>query len=118
MKCNSILIVEDDPEIREVLKMSIELEGYKVVTAANGQEGIEALRSVARPCLILLDLMMPVMNGWEFAEAIEADMILAQIPVVVVTAYPDKAESIKSKSILKKPVDMNAMFHIIKEYCA
>lgn len=91
--CNNILIVEDEKGIQEVLKDALEMEGYTVFTADNGQEGLEMLPKMPTPCLILLDLMMPVMNGWQFAEVISKDMTLATIPVVLVTAYGDRARS-------------------------
>lgn len=117
MKCNSILIVEDDEGIRNLLRLAIEMEGYHTTTASNGKEGLDALEKLSKPCLILLDLMMPVMDGWSFARSLEKDMVLAQIPIVLVTAYSDKAGSIKAKTILKKPVNMEVLFRTIKEYC-
>ena len=116
-RCNSILIVEDEKGIQEILKMALEMEGYQVFTADNGKEGMELLPKMATPCLILLDLMMPVMNGWEFAEAISKDMTLATIPMVVVTAYGDRAESIPSKGVLKKPIDLDSLLRIVNKWC-
>ena len=116
MNCHSILIVEDDDEIRNLLRQAVEMEGYDAATASNGKEGLDAL-SRTKPCLILLDLMMPVMDGWAFARSVEADAALAQIPIVVVTAYANKVQSIKAKSILKKPVDLGCLFKTIREYC-
>jgi CheY-like chemotaxis protein len=63
LSCQSILIVEDEKDIRESLKMLLELEGYSVFTAKDGKEGLEILKNLESPCLILLDLLMPVMNG-------------------------------------------------------
>ena len=117
-KCQSILIVEDDEGIRNALRLALELEGYQVFTASNGKEGLELLPKMPVPCLILLDLMMPVMNGWEFALALEEkDMILATIPVVVVTAFADQAKTIKAKGVIKKPVDLEVLFQMVKRWC-
>lgn len=116
-KCNSILIVEDEKGIQDVLRMALEMEGYKVFTADNGKQGLEMLPNMETPCLILLDLMMPVMNGWEFAEAISKDMTLATIPVVIVTAYGERADRIPSKGVLKKPIDLDALLRIADEWC-
>ncbi len=116
-RCNSILIVEDEKGIQEILKMALEMEGYQVFTADNGKEGLELLPKMPTPCLILLDLMMPVMNGWEFAEALSKEMTLATIPVVIVTAYGERAESIPSKGVLKKPIDLDALLRIANEWC-
>lgn len=111
------LVIEDDPAIRETLKLVLEMEGYQVFTASNGKEGIELLRDIPKPCIILLDLMMPVMNGWEFVEAIEKDVILATIPVVVVSAFTDRTKTIKATDVIKKPVDLSALLKILQDYC-
>ncbi len=116
-KCKSILVVEDEKGIQEVIKMALEMEGYKVKTADNGKAGLELLPKMETPCLILLDLMMPVMNGWQFAEAISQDMTLATIPVVIVTAYGDRAMSIPAKGVLKKPIDLDLLLNTVKKWC-
>jgi CheY-like chemotaxis protein len=82
----SILIVEDDADIRETLGDALELEGYDVVTAENGFDALCLLRSGLKPGLILLDLVMPIMSGWQFRQVQLADPSLAGIPVVVVSA--------------------------------
>lgn len=116
--CKDILVVEDDEGIRETLKLALELEGYTVTTAANGQEGLDVLPTMPTPCLILLDLMMPVMNGWAFAEALRADMMLAPIPVVVVTAFAEKAARVtQARGILKKPIDFDSLLRVVKQFC-
>lgn len=116
--CKTILIVEDDEGIRNALKLILEFSGYMVETAENGKVGIERLSTIETPCLILLDLMMPVMDGWAFADAMKRDMMLAAIPIVVVTAFADKAQSISNASrIVKKPVDMNLLLRFVEEYC-
>lgn len=116
--CNSILVIEDDVDIRDALQQVLELEGYAVSTAGNGREGIESLEAMAEmPCVILLDLMMPVMNGWEFLAAQRASPPLAGIPVVVVTAAGDKAKTVDTAAYLKKPVDLNALLDVVKRYC-
>ena len=117
MNCRSILIVEDDKWVREVLSLALQIEGYDVETAVNGKDGLEVLERMEQPCLVLLDLMMPVMNGWKFAEAVKANALFAQIPIIVFSAYPDKAKTIKSNAFLKKPVDMNHLFKVVKENC-
>lgn len=113
----TILIVEDDDSIRETLQTVLELEGHDVLTAENGQVGIDMLANRPVPCLILLDLMMPVMNGWEFASVLEKDKKFADIPIVIVSAYSDKAININSKAILKKPVDINELCQTVKKWC-
>ena len=117
MACRTVLVVEDDESIRDALKAAIEMEGYEVGTAEDGRRGLEALARLPRPCLILLDLMMPVMNGWEFAEALGEDDRLATIPIVVVTAYTRQAKGINAKRVLKKPVDLDALLGAVRTYC-
>lgn len=122
-RCDStsktVLIVEDNTDIREMLKMALEYRGYKVYEAENGQKGLEALSKLKAPCLILLDLMMPVMNGWEFMEALREDMTLLTIPIVVVTAYSEKANSLsdKTEGIIKKPIDLKKLYQSVDDWC-
>ena len=115
--CPNVLVVEDDEEIRNLIKLALELEGYKVFTAENGQIGLDVLRQIPRPCLILLDLMMPIMNGWAFVEGLEKDMKLATIPVVVVSAFTEVEKPIASKGFIKKPVDLDKLFEIVRNWC-
>ena len=116
--CDTVLVVEDEEGIRESLKLLLEVEGYKVLTAANGKFALEILNKMERPCLILLDLMMPVMNGWEFSKAIKANHILAPIPIVLVTAFADEVGVLKNLPIVKKPVDHDLLMVLVKKYCS
>ena len=84
-KSQSILIVEDDEVTREMLKKSLETNKFKVVTAVDGKDGLERVKK-AKPALILLDLMMPEMDGFEFAETLRENKEWLDIPVVVITA--------------------------------
>lgn len=117
--CNkTVLIIEDDHDIRETFRQLLEMEGYGAVTASNGKEGLELLKRMGRPCLILLDLMMPVMNGWEFLAAQKGDLALANIPVVVVTAAgKSKENSIEAAGYIKKPVELQSLLDTVKQYC-
>lgn len=115
--CKTILIVEDDEGIRDALRLMLEFDGYDVETAENGKVGIERLSAIDTPCLILLDLMMPVMDGWAFAAVLKKDLMLAAIPIVVVTAFADKAQFVGAAHIVKKPVDMDTLLSFVKEYC-
>ena len=115
--CESILVVEDDEGIRDALKSVLELEGYHVFVAENGQVALDLLPEIPKPCLILLDLMMPIMNGWDFAAKLEKDVIMATIPVVVVSAFNDKAKDIKAVGIIKKPVDLDALLQVVQKWC-
>jgi CheY-like chemotaxis protein len=114
-----ILIVEDDEGIRETLKVMLEFEGYAVVAASNGREALGALEKMREaPGLILLDLMMPVMNGWEFSDIVRHNPKWAPIPIVVLTAFADKGQILQmAKSILKKPVEIEDLLSAVQSYC-
>jgi CheY-like chemotaxis protein len=118
--CPLILVVEDDRAIREVLTDVLESEGYQVLNAANGRDAIQLLQSSTPPCLILLDLMMPVMNGWQFRDVQRQDPALAPVPVVVISAdsdLPIKAAAIEANDFLKKPIELNRLLNTVEQYC-
>lgn len=112
--CEGILVVEDNEDIRETLKLALELERYHVTTAGNGAEALAILAGQRAPCLILLDLMMPVMNGWELARALQASDTFRQIPIVVVTAYADQAEAVAAEAVIPKPIELHVLLDIVK----
>ena len=113
----NILLIEDEVDIRNILKDVLEWEGYCVYTASNGKEGMEILPEIPAPCLILLDLMMPVMNGWEFADALETDRAYADIPIVTLSAFSDPEKRIRAAGSIKKPVDLDALFTLVRKHC-
>jgi CheY-like chemotaxis protein len=103
-----ILVVEDDADIREALAVTLESCGYQVGTACHGREALDQLRHGWRADLIVLDLMMPVMDGWQFRREQQRDPRLAVIPVVIVSAdgsVQQKATAIGAEGYIKKPVD-------------
>ena len=117
-----VLIVEDTDEIRSLLKELLEKEGYEVVTAENGEVGLKMIKSVARPCLILLDVMMPIMNGPEFLHALEKSPLhhlLATIPVVITSAgtFPSDLEPELTQGFLKKPLNIEVLLQTVARYC-
>ena len=116
----SVMIVEDDPDTREMLERFLQLEGFDVRTAANGQLALESLRADNVPCVILLDLMMPVMNGWQFRRAQVSDPTLSQIPVIVVTAAGAREDipAIDADAWLAKPVDLDRLLATIGPLCS
>jgi len=111
-----ILLIDDEESIRQVLSLALEFEGFQVVTASNGQEGIELLSRIPRPCLILLDLMMPVLDGWGFMEALEKKPEYAGIPVAIITAFSERANGIRSVALLQKPVELDQLFELVRRY--
>lgn len=112
-----VLIVEDDEDIRDMMRLFLELEGYAVTTTANGRQALDLLETIPRPCLILLDLMMPVMDGWAFADCLGRNAALADIPVVIVSAFSDRVGDIKARAVFRKPVDMAALLSVVRELC-
>lgn len=117
MRCRSILIVEDEPTIRDNLRMLLELEGYPVFTASNGQEGLQALYKMPRPCLILLDMLMPVMNGTEFLNAKNHEEAIAAIPVCIVSGVADNANLSGTVGFVKKPIEFDGFIRFIRTFC-
>ncbi len=113
-----VLIVEDDRDTREMLGRFLELEGFDVSTAANGQLALDALRK-DRASVIVLDLMMPVMDGWQFRQHQVRDPRLADIPVVVVTAAGSRKAlpPIDAHGWLSKPVDLDMLLQTITPLC-
>jgi signal transduction histidine kinase len=109
-----ILLVEDDHAIRDVMLSLLEDEGYLVLTAQNGQEALDALRTAAAPDLIILDLRMPVMDGWQFRAVQKGDPALAGIPVVAVSADGSpQAAAIDAAAYLRKPLNADTLLEAI-----
>jgi CheY-like chemotaxis protein len=115
-----VLVVDDDPDLGEILSYVLERAGYASVVVENGQEAMKQLRGGLHPCLILLDLMMPVMNGWQFRAAQSQDPALSAIPVVILTAdweSLDRAAGLGVAACLAKPVEPGALFSLVRRYC-
>jgi CheY-like chemotaxis protein len=108
----TVLVVDDDAEIREVLIHLLEQEGYTVLGAENGLQALVQLRE-SQPNLMLLDLMMPVMSGWEVLEALAETGELARIPVIVVSAMCAPG----AQACLRKPVDLDELLALVGRYC-
>jgi CheY-like chemotaxis protein len=111
-----VLLVDDDDVIRQTFQLMLEFEGYEVVPAVHGAEALKILSSGANFGLILLDLMMPVMNGWQFLEKMRQSKEWLNIPVVVVTAFAAEAKKIAGASgILSKPVDVDTLLAEVRK---
>jgi CheY-like chemotaxis protein len=120
MSSRTLLLVEDDPSVRESLSDLLQMEGYQVVEARHGGEALEALRAGLHPCVILLDLMMPIMNGWEFRAAQSGDPEIAAIPVIVLSATRNLREAlppVRPAAFLSKPVEYDTLLATLREYC-
>lgn len=114
----TILVVEDDAATRESLGLILGTQGYGVLGAGNGQEALDLLRAGPYPDLILLDLMMPIMDGWQFRREQTRDAVLAGIPVVVLSADGNvrpKAAALGAAGYLQKPVEVECLLEEIRE---
>ncbi len=115
-----ILIVEDDPDVAMSMGDVLESEGYRIAIAGNGSEAIDELKKGTRPDLILLDMMMPVMDGWKFREEQRRLPEVDAIPVVTVTADGDargKAASVQAAAHLSKPVTIDGLLDVVERLC-
>ena len=115
-----VLIVDDEPALRETLAEILSDEGYQVSTAQNGMEALLRLERDPLPCVILLDLMMPVMDGWSFRARQARLPRLAGVPVCVFSAADDlgrEAESLSASGFLPKPVSVPELLNTLKRYC-
>ena len=108
MEKKYILVVDDEPGVREIIRTNLEWEGYEVIEARDGHEALQLVRS-RRPDLIILDVMMPERNGWEVLRAIEADAALAGTPVVMLTVVVDEGAMIQG-------LEMGAVEYLAKPF--
>jgi CheY-like chemotaxis protein len=113
-----VLIVEDDADLRDMMAQLLSIEGFDAATVANGREALQYLQQGDRPDVILLDLMMPVMDGWEFRRQQQADPELAEVPVIVLSALdPNRARDLEADAFLKKPLDFDRLLQLVRQYC-
>jgi CheY-like chemotaxis protein len=113
-----VLVVEDDPDLRKGICTVLDDAGYTSWPAENGEVALARARE-ERPCVILLDLMMPIMNGWEFRSEQLRDPRLSSIPVVIMTAdgrASDKARTLHA-DYLRKPIHLDALLEMVNDYC-
>jgi two-component system chemotaxis response regulator CheY len=115
----TILVVDDDPEERESMSFFLDAKGYSVVEAENGQEALEVLKRIRRlPCLVVLDLFMPVLNGREFLKRLAQDPVLRDIPVIVVSGNDNFDVPLEGvAAYLRKPVKPDRLVEIVDQYC-
>ena len=115
-----VLVVEDDTDVRSAMVTLLEVEGYNAIGAADGQQAFDLIRGGLRPCIILLDLGLPVMDGRQFREAQLRDEKLAVIPVVVFSARPEAEEvatSLSAVAALRKPVRFEHLRRLLEQHC-
>ncbi len=115
-----VLVVDDDDDIRDTLSDALEIAGYQVARAADGRQALDELRRQMDgdrpPCAVLLDMMMPVMNGYQFLDEQQQDPALACVPVVVLSAFEPR-ESIQAAAYLTKPIALLRVLGTLKKFC-
>jgi CheY-like chemotaxis protein len=115
-----VLVVDDEPAVRQMFEDILSGEGSEVVSAVDGRAALDLLNDGTQPCVILLDLMMPRMNGWQFAEELHADPALGELPLAVVAANPrfkPDAERLGARRWLGKPVDIDELLATVDDLC-
>jgi CheY-like chemotaxis protein len=117
---NRVLLVDDDPWLAQAITVGLESHGYQVLTANDGREALELLRS-EHPCLVLLDLEMPGMTGWQFRKEQCSDPSISSVPVVVVSSRTDAERQARVMHVaagLQKPVDLDQLHATVRAQCA
>ena len=109
----TIMVVDDDEDIRDAITEALFAEGFAVISASNGREALELLHRYGPPSFILLDLMMPVMDGWEFIEEKRKDPLIAHVPVAVLSAVSMQAPP--AETVLMKPVSIEQLRRAIEQ---
>jgi CheY-like chemotaxis protein len=111
-----ILVVEDDRDAREMLEQLLTANGYEVHTSTNGQEALEQLETISQPCLIVLDLMMPVMDGWQFLSHLKRTRRATETAVIILSAVADRNRH-EGYPVVHKPADISRLLRLVAEYC-
>lgn len=114
----TVLVVEDTEDLRELFLMIIRAHGYRAFGAEHGKQALELLDSLGNePCLILVDLMMPVMDGAALLNALRATHRVASLPVVIVSANSPEAATEGARKVVKKPVSADVIAQLVHEFC-
>jgi CheY-like chemotaxis protein len=113
----TVLVIDDEPAVRDLMQRFLGKEGFRVVTAASGEEGLRRAREL-RPDAITLDVMMPGMDGWAILTALKADPLLADIPVIMLTIVDDKnlGYALGASDYLTKPIDRERLVTVLEKY--
>ena len=114
---HTVLVVEDEEDLREMMRDALELNGYRVATAHDGRQAFDEIARIDELCLVILDLLMPGMNGWDFFAQMRQRAELASVPVVVHSSAPDQAPPGVTR-VLKKPLELSRLLSVVQEFCA
>ena len=113
---HTVLIVEDEEDLRELMRDALQLRGYSVVTAEEGTDALRKIDDIGPPCVILLDLLMPGMNGWEFFDKVRERPELSSVPVIIHSSAAARAPAGATR-VLQKPLAFERLVSIVAEYC-
>jgi CheY-like chemotaxis protein len=114
---HTVLIVEDEQDLRELMRDALQMRGYSVVTAEEGTDALRKLDDLGPPCLILLDLLMPGMNGWDFFERLRQRPGFASVPVIIHSSAASRAPAGATR-VLQKPLAFDRLVSVVAEYCS
>jgi len=112
-----VLLVDDDDDVRDAIADLLRIRGYKVTTAEDGRAALDVIGRSALPCVVLLDLVMPGMDGWHFLAVIRADPVLATIPIVIASAHAATHPPTGTNEVLHKPFDLAELFAVVERHC-
>ncbi len=113
----TVMVVEDHEDLRAFVAEEIRYEGYDVTEASSAEEALYLLDTLSRPCLILLDRMLPGMSGGEFLERLEQTKRLDSLPVVMISAAPNAEGSRGARLVLRKPIDRGYLIEVVRNFC-
>ena len=112
-----VLVVEDEPELREAMATTFRHQGHRVATAPDGLQALELLHDGHLPAVVVLDLLMPILNGVEFLRAARGDQRLRSLPVIAITSS-EQDLPFGAQAIMRKPADMDALLDMVASHCA
>ena len=113
---HTVLIVEDEEDLRELMRDALVMRDYRVVTAEEGTDALRKIDDLGPPCVILLDLLMPGMNGWEFFDKVRERPELSSVPVIIHSSAAARAPAGATR-VLQKPLAFERLVSIVAEYC-
>jgi CheY-like chemotaxis protein len=112
-----VLLVDDDEDLRDSIGDLLRQKGYVVETAEDGSAALATLARTAAPCIVLLDLVMPGMDGWKFLAVVQADPTMSSIPIVIASAHAATHPPIGIAGVLHKPFDLDELFDVVARHC-
>lgn len=112
-----VLLVDDDEDLRDSIGDLLRQRGYVVETAEDGHSALATIANSQLPCVVLLDLVMPGMDGWKFLAVVKASPLMSSIPIVIASAHAATHAPAGSAGILRKPFDLDELFAVVERHC-